>query len=63
MKRLKEQTSITFELLYDPQGWLTLLANLSVFSKPVLYIHQGGLGGLASQLARYERKFGLASLV
>ena len=61
-QRLKEQTSITFELLYDPQGWLTLLANLSVFSKPVLYIHQGGLGGLASQLARYERKFGLENL-
>lgn len=59
---LKEQTNITFELLYDPLGWLTLLANLSAFSKPILYIHQGGLNGLDSQLARYERKFGLESL-
>lgn len=59
---LKARTGITFELLYDPQGWLTLLANLSAFSNPVLYIHQGGLEGLDSQLARYERKFGLESL-
>lgn len=58
---LKEQTNITFELLYDPQGWLSLLVNLSAFSKPILYIHQGGLSGLDSQLARYERKFGIGS--
>ena len=56
-QELKEQCGIDFELIYDPLGWLTLLANLKTFKNPILYIHQGGLGGLSSQLARYERKF------
>lgn len=56
-RELKDATNIEFELLYDPLGWLTLLANLKTFKNPILYIHQGGLGGLSSQLARYERKF------
>lgn len=57
--QLKKQSGITFELIYDPQGWLTLLKNKSLFQNKVLYIHQGGLEGLGSQLARYERKYGV----
>lgn len=56
-RELEITTKIRFELIYDPLGWLTLLANLKFFKKPILYIHQGGLSGLSSQLARYERKF------
>lgn len=55
---LKKASNITFELLYDPPGFLCLFENIKAFSKPILYIHQGGLSGLSSQLARYERKFG-----
>lgn len=57
-QELKNSSNICFELIYDPLGWLTLLKNLRKFKNPILYIHQGGLSGLESQLARYERKFG-----
>lgn len=57
---LKKTTKICFELIYDPLGWLTLLENIKKFKNPILYIHQGGLSGLESQLARYERKFGVS---
>lgn len=62
-QELKRQTGITFELLYDPPGWLSLLDYLqSHFPTgkpypPILYIHQGGLMGNESMLPRYERKF------
>ncbi|MGB0895263.1 MAG: 1-aminocyclopropane-1-carboxylate deaminase/D-cysteine desulfhydrase [Parashewanella sp.] len=50
---------IEFDLLYDPLGFLTILANQNVFSsKPLLYIHQGGLKGNETMNARYQRKFG-----
>jgi 1-aminocyclopropane-1-carboxylate deaminase/D-cysteine desulfhydrase-like pyridoxal-dependent ACC family enzyme len=54
---LKEQTGVTFDLLYDPKGWLTLLAHQSQFQNDILYIHQGGLLGNESMLKRYGRKF------
>ena len=54
--KLKKDTNIEFDLLYDPLGWLTLLNH--EFDKEVLYIHQGGLIGNESMLLRYERKFG-----
>ena len=54
---LKAKSDIEFELIYDPLGWLTMLENLQNFTRPILYIHQGGLSGLQSQKARYERKF------
>jgi len=41
--KLQEQTGVVFDLLYDPLGWRTLLAHPEVFSKPTLYIHQGGV--------------------
>ncbi len=54
---LKNETKIEFDLLYDPQGWMTLLKHQSKFKKEILYIHQGGLIGNESMLLRYKRKF------
>ncbi len=54
---LKRQTDIEFDLLYDPIGWRCLLDYLKKQPfKNVLYIHQGGLVGNQSMLARYKRK-------
>ncbi|CAA6815194.1 MAG: pyridoxal phosphate-dependent deaminase, putative [uncultured Sulfurovum sp.] len=55
--KLQANMGIEFDLLYDPYGWLTLLENPQIFDKPVLYIHQGGLIGNESMLARYKRKY------
>ncbi len=55
---LKDQTGITFDLLYDPKGWLTMLENRERFSHRICYIHQGGLMGNESMLKRYQRKYG-----
>jgi len=55
--KLREEMGIEFDLLYDPHGWLTLLENPEIFKKPILYIHQGGLIGNESMLARYQRKY------
>ena len=52
-----EQTEIEFELIYDPVGFLTMMANLDAFKNEILYIHQGGALGNISQKLRYERKF------
>lgn len=43
--KLQQQTGVVFDLLYDPLGWRTLLSSPEVFSKPTLYIHQGGVLG------------------
>jgi 1-aminocyclopropane-1-carboxylate deaminase/D-cysteine desulfhydrase-like pyridoxal-dependent ACC family enzyme len=56
--KLREEMGIEFDLLYDPHGWLTLLENPEILKKPLLYIHQGGLIGNESMLARYRRKYG-----
>jgi 1-aminocyclopropane-1-carboxylate deaminase/D-cysteine desulfhydrase-like pyridoxal-dependent ACC family enzyme len=59
-KELKEYTSIEFDLLYDPKGWLMIQQHQAVFkNKTVLYIHQGGTIGNESMLPRYQRKFTL----
>ncbi|HIP62119.1 MAG TPA: 1-aminocyclopropane-1-carboxylate deaminase/D-cysteine desulfhydrase [Sulfurovum sp.] len=55
--KLQQQTGVVFDLLYDPLGWRTLLAHPEVFTKPTLYIHQGGVLGNESMLPRYERKY------
>ena len=52
-----EQTGIEFELIYDPVGFLTMMANMGAFKNEILYIHQGGALGNISQKLRYERKF------
>lgn len=56
--KLRHETGIEFDLLYDPVGWLTLLDNPQIFEKPTLYIHQGGIIGNESMSARYQRKYG-----
>ncbi len=53
---LKESTGVTFDLLYDPAGWLTMMSHPELFGKPLLYIHQGGIGGNESMLRRYRRR-------
>jgi 1-aminocyclopropane-1-carboxylate deaminase/D-cysteine desulfhydrase-like pyridoxal-dependent ACC family enzyme len=55
---LKNQTDVTFDLLYDPKGWLTILKHRKIFGDSVCYIHQGGLIGNESMLLRYQRKYG-----
>jgi len=55
--KLQKQTGVVFDLLYDPLGWRTLLAHPEVLTKPILYIHQGGVLGNESMLPRYERKY------
>lgn len=57
-KDLKAQTDIEFDLLYDPMGWRALMLYLKSQSKRknVIYIHQGGLLGNVSMLARYRRE-------
>jgi 1-aminocyclopropane-1-carboxylate deaminase/D-cysteine desulfhydrase-like pyridoxal-dependent ACC family enzyme len=54
---LRQQTGVEFDLLYDPKGWIVMMANLQIFSEPTLYIHQGGLIGNESMLLRYRRKY------
>ncbi|MDA3046456.1 1-aminocyclopropane-1-carboxylate deaminase [Campylobacter sp. VBCF_06 NA8] len=56
-QKARAQTGIEFDLIYDPVGLLTLLANREKFTNEVLYIHQGGILGNISQLQRYEYKF------
>jgi len=57
-KELHLETTIEFDLLYDPIGWNTLLNNFDD-SYRYLYIHQGGLIGNESMLQRYIHKYGL----
>ena len=57
--KLQQETGVVFDLLYDPLGWRTLLAHPEVLTKPILYIHQGGVLGNESMLPRYERKYGV----
>lgn len=52
-QELKEKTGVTFDLIYDSVGWLTLLEHN--FENQILYIHQGGLMGNESMILRYER--------
>jgi 1-aminocyclopropane-1-carboxylate deaminase/D-cysteine desulfhydrase-like pyridoxal-dependent ACC family enzyme len=55
--KLRKQTGIEFDLLYDPLGWNVMLDNLDILGKNKLYIHQGGLLGNESMLMRYKRRF------
>jgi len=60
-EQLLIQSSIEFDLLYDPQGWLTLenyLNNFDEKNRPIiLYLHQGGILGNESMIARYKHKY------
>lgn len=56
---LNQETTIEFDMLYDPLGWQTLLAYLDETQNQsdIIYLHQGGLLGNKSMLARYQRKY------
>lgn len=55
--KVKHQTKIEFDLLYDPLGFIVLENYLQQNPlKKVLYIHQGGLLGNITMLQRYARK-------
>ncbi len=54
---LRQDTGVEFDLLYDPKGWLTLMAHRGQLGEHILYIHQGGLQGNKSMLRRYQRKY------
>lgn len=51
------RSGVTFELLYDPLGWICLHSIAAQLTRPVMYIHQGGLQGNESMLPRYRRKY------
>jgi 1-aminocyclopropane-1-carboxylate deaminase/D-cysteine desulfhydrase-like pyridoxal-dependent ACC family enzyme len=55
--KLRKQTGVEFDLLYDPLGWRVVMEHIGLFDSPVLYIHQGGVLGNESMLPRYERKY------
>lgn len=57
---VKKQTGITFDLLYDPLGFIMLKQYLERKNNdiPVMYIHQGGILGNPTMVERYERKYG-----
>lgn len=56
-QKLKEQTNIEFDLLYDSLGFMVLEQYLHQNpSKKVLYVHQGGVLGNITMLERYARK-------
>ena len=57
-RELRESSGITFDLLYDPVAFLTLMQSDELFDRPLLYIHQGGLLGNETMIARYKQKFG-----
>ncbi len=54
---LRHDTGVEFDLLYDPKGWMTLLAHRRRLGRDVMYLHQGGLMGNQSMLPRYQRKY------
>ncbi|WP_440615795.1 1-aminocyclopropane-1-carboxylate deaminase [Cysteiniphilum sp. 6C5] len=53
--KLKEQTGIEFDLLYDPLTWQVMLAYYHKLPQPIIYLHCGGVSGNASMLKRYHR--------
>ena len=54
-KKLLIDTTIEFDLLYDPIAWRVLLTNYDELLKPIIYIHCGGTSGNISMIKRYER--------
>jgi len=62
-RQLYDDTTIEFDLLYDPLGWQVLLNFIKNVTKnniaysEIIYIHQGGLVGNQTMLPRYQRKY------
>ncbi len=57
-RELRISTGVIFDLLYDPVAFVTLMHSEERFDRPLLYIHQGGLMGNETMIARYKQKFG-----
>lgn len=57
IQSIQQQSSIQFDLVYDPVGWEILLTNLTYISAPILYLHCGGLLGNSSMNQRYKYFF------
>lgn len=55
-QELKEKMGVEFDLVYDPVGWHVFLEHHKSLKGTPIYLHQGGLLGNASMLARYARK-------
>lgn len=55
-KRLKDEMGVEFDLVYDPVGWKAFLEHHDSLEGTPIYLHQGGLLGNVSMLARYARK-------
>jgi 1-aminocyclopropane-1-carboxylate deaminase/D-cysteine desulfhydrase-like pyridoxal-dependent ACC family enzyme len=61
-QKLKDQTDIEFDFLYDPIGWQTLLyllKNKKIENSNYIYIHQGGIIGNSTMITRYNRKLNI----
>lgn len=58
---LKENMGVTFDLMYDPVGWTKFLLHVREIDGTPIYIHQGGLIGNESMLARYQRKYSITT--
>ncbi|MCD4759013.1 MAG: 1-aminocyclopropane-1-carboxylate deaminase [Arcobacteraceae bacterium] len=56
-EKLKEKTTIEFDLLYDPVGLKTFLSLPKEKNFTYLYIHQGGLKGNETMIERYLYKY------
>ncbi|QIR74876.1 1-aminocyclopropane-1-carboxylate deaminase/D-cysteine desulfhydrase [Sulfurospirillum diekertiae] len=55
-KSLKDEMGVTFDLVYDPVGWKVLLEHIASLDGTPIYLHQGGILGNSSMIARYVRK-------
>lgn len=55
-KKALKECKIEFDLLYDSVGLQSMLLHQKSFTKPLLYIHQGGIIANESMLKRYEFK-------
>ncbi|MFT5760316.1 MAG: 1-aminocyclopropane-1-carboxylate deaminase [Alteromonadaceae bacterium] len=62
-QQLIDETTIEFDLLYDPLGWQVLLEFLrntppqDTQKTVLIYVHQGGVVGNQTMLPRYQRKY------
>ncbi len=56
-EKIKEETNIEFDLLYDPIGLKTFLSLPKEKSFTYLYIHQGGVKGNETMIERYLYKY------
>lgn len=56
-QQLYDETTIEFDLLYDPLGFLSLIHSSYFHKYPILYIHQGGILGNPTMVQRYQRKY------